>query len=259
MTALEDLQRLFRQALFAARPDEAAVLDASRLLSRGPGLSRHEQLSIYRRGIRGTLQNALGRIYPACRKLTGPEFFDAMARRFILETPSHSPDLADYGAGLAGFIAAFEPAGSLPYLPDVARLEWSWHRAFHAADEGGLRLDALARVTESQAGGLVLQLPDAASLLASDYPVHRIWETNQDDFTGDDAVDLGEGGVRLIVWRKDLEMRVEPLAEGEWVLLEAISRESSLAELHEGAVGHKLQPLLQSCVRRGWIAGFRLP
>jgi len=40
--------------------------------------------------------------------------------------------LAEYGDGFADFLAGFAPAQSLPYLADVARLEWAINAAYHA-------------------------------------------------------------------------------------------------------------------------------
>jgi hypothetical protein len=46
--------------------------------------------------------------------------------------------LLDHGADFAAFIAAFEPAAGVPYLPDMARLERARLEAFHAADADAL-------------------------------------------------------------------------------------------------------------------------
>ena len=32
------------------------------------------------------------------------------------------------------FLETFEPAQRAPFLPDVARIEWAWRQAYHAAD-----------------------------------------------------------------------------------------------------------------------------
>ena len=42
------------------------------------------------------------------------------------------PVLAEYGAGFPDFVADYEPARGLPYLADVARLDWALNVAFHS-------------------------------------------------------------------------------------------------------------------------------
>jgi hypothetical protein len=44
-------------------------------------------------------------------------------------------------------------------------------------------------------------LPPYMRLLQSPYPVHRIWQVNQPEWQGDDAVSLNEGGVNLLIHR----------------------------------------------------------
>ncbi len=63
-------------------------------------------------------------IYPVCCQLVGEIFFNATALSFINQCPCLSPDLGDYGKQFPDFIANFEPVKHLPYLSDVAHLEW---------------------------------------------------------------------------------------------------------------------------------------
>ena len=51
-----------------------------------------------------------------------------------------------YGDGFPAFVASFPPAGAIPFLADVARLENAWVEAYHAAEAGALAIDALAGV-----------------------------------------------------------------------------------------------------------------
>lgn len=251
---LADVQRLMRDALLAPPGTESAPVERAALLVHdSPGLPAAEHVRIYRRAVLGTLTRALADIYPVCRRLTGHEFFDAMARVFVRQAPSRSPDLADYGATFGDFIAGFEPATALPYLADVARLEWHWHRAFHAAAHAPLDLAALAAVPEHEQERIGFSLPASARLLESDWPVHRIWQVNQPNYNGDDGVDAGAGPARLIVWRDGQQMRIDALDEREWWLLGALHAGTSL-----GALGAPpdLPTLLPRCVARGWLADF---
>ena len=68
-------------------------------------------------------------MYPTVEQLVGAPFFRYAAHEFILAHPSKSGNLHDFGEDLPGFLAGFEPARALAYLPDCARLEWAWHRA----------------------------------------------------------------------------------------------------------------------------------
>src|SRR4051812_29625274 len=93
-----------------------------------------ERLNIYRNTYKMALTNALRLCYPAVHRLVGEEFFAAVAQDFIAASPPCSASLDEYGAAFPDFLARIPSAAALPYLADVARLDWAVHRALHAAD-----------------------------------------------------------------------------------------------------------------------------
>jgi hypothetical protein len=255
---LRELQRRFFAGLFDA-DSGLALKDLIAVPDEG---SARAAIAIYRDSVLGGLSKALAEIYPVCRALVGARFFQAMSTRYALQTPSQCPDLDGYGADFARFIAGFGPAAELPYLPDVASLEWAWHRAFIAPDAGPLDLEALARVGAQDRGRILFRLPEGAALVASDYPIHRIWEVNQQDHEGDGIVDLDQGGVRLLVWREGLAMHLDPVSEGQWRMLMQIRRGVALgglcSRLPAQCAGFDLTTALAEAARRGWFASFEL-
>lgn len=250
---LRDLQRSLRAALLAGSPADPAVTAAAALV-RGDAA----RIGIYRGAVLGTLVGALGNIYPVCRRLTGEEFFDAMAACYARSCTSRSPDLADYGEAFAAFTADFEPAGELPYLADTARLEWLWHRAFNGPEDTPLAAGELAGVSEADMPRVVFRLPLSGALLRSGWPVAAIWEANQPDVADPPRIDLDDGGVRLIVWRNDAAVRIDKLSPDEWQLVSAVAARQPLGLLAELPIGDKLPSLLPHCVARGWISGFNV-
>ncbi len=255
---LHELQRRFFAGLFDA--DAGAAL-TDLVVAPDEGAAR-AALSIYRDSVLGGLGKALAEIYPVCRALVGARLFQVMGRRYALQTPSRSPDLDDYGAGFARFLAGLTPVSRLAYLPDVACLEWAWHRAFIAPDSAALDLQALGRVAARDRGRILFRLPQGAVLVASGFPIHRIWEVNQEDYEGEAVVDLDQGGVRLLVWRKGLDMHLDPLSEGQWRMLAAIQQGMTLGELCDqlpvGYPGFDLPAALGEAAGRGWFASFEL-
>lgn len=249
---LRELQGQFLAAVFDR---DEQLLPQLRATGR---LSPQEQIAVYRGSVHGILCKALCEVYPVCLRLVGDEYFDALCLRYIAgHRPSHH-NLEWFGGELPAFLDGFEPIASIPYLPDVARLEWAWHRAFHAADEAGLDPAALAAVPPEQQPRLRFRLPAGAALITSPYPVDEIWQVNRPDWSGGDAVSLDGGGVQLMVWRRGLEMRIERIADDHWPLLSLISAGSSLAELAADTSVSGLDRLLPEAFQQGWIAGFEL-
>jgi hypothetical protein len=258
MTSLDEIQHLVRDAIFETDRDGPALNAVSRYILPTASKTSAERVKIYKSAILGTLERALGNIYPVCQRLVGKQFFDGMARQYAYRTPSTSPDLANYGDGFAQFVGDFEPADSVPYLADVVTLEWHWHRAFHAVDETALDTVTLAEVPESETGRIVFRLPESAALIASDFPIQHIWQVNQPDWKGSQVVGLEEGGCKLIVWRQEYEVRIDVLEASEWRLLNSIASAVPFETLAEQANTPDIDVLLPSCVQRGWITNFEL-
>jgi hypothetical protein len=227
--SLREMQRAFAAGIFADDPAVHAHLGEGRF-----GAARH--LQVYRNNTFANLTDALAAIYPVVQRLVGEGFFGYAADRYIRAHPPRSGNLHDFGESFAGFLSAFEPARELVYLPDVARLERAWHESFHAAHSAALAVERLARVPESERPALRFRLHPSVRLLASPFPILRIWEVNQDGCTGDQQVDLDSGGVRLLVHRPELRVEIEALAPGDYALLAALAAGTRLGAACEQAL-----------------------
>lgn len=189
-----------------------------------------ERLSIYRNTSRSALTKALRLNYPAVHSLVGDDFFAAAADAFIVREPPHSAWLDLYGGVFPEFLAGFEPAAALAYLADVARLERSVSRAFHAHDADPLDCSRLANLEPSVQGRVCFTPSPTVSLLSSAYPVDAIWRAV---LAKDDgalaAMDLSSGAVHLLIERCAGEVGVTRLDEGRWKFAEALFSGRSLA------------------------------
>ncbi|CAN5395003.1 hypothetical protein BH10PSE19_BH10PSE19_13250 [soil metagenome] len=253
---LKKLQQQFFSAIYA--PEENVGLTAT-INSHG-NLTTAEKLAIYRRSIITGFLHALEAAYPVCHKLVGNDFFSAMARHYITINPATSSDLEDYGENFANFIITFKPAQSLPYLADVAHLEWACHKAINAAPTPTLNIQALAKLSTEQQAKLIFQLPTDCVFLTSPFPIQRIWEVNQNNYSGDNSVNLDMGAVRLLVWRLNMNLRIDELSLPEWTLLQLLSQQRTLEEIAAtiDTAMIDLSVLLPRLMERGWLRGFVL-
>ncbi|MEX2744512.1 DUF2063 domain-containing protein [Rhizobium mongolense] len=137
------------------------------------------RFAVYRNNVFVGLTKALARHFPVTERLVGTEFFMAMARAYAQDHKPASPLIIEYGGDFPDFIASFQPARELAYLPDVARVEAAWMRAYHAADSAPLDLAVLAAATPEMLAELRLVPHPSAVLIRSDYPVGSIWSAHQ--------------------------------------------------------------------------------
>jgi hypothetical protein len=161
-----------------------ALLDPVRLapeIVTGPNGKRPgKRYDVYRNNVTVSLIDALAAIYPAVQRITGIDFFRAMARFHVRGTPPTSPLLFDYGRDFPEFIAQYEHAQMMPWLADVARIERTWLDAYHAADAAPLAPSQLAAVAPERLGDLVLIPHPAAGIVRSQFAAVTIFAANRD-------------------------------------------------------------------------------
>jgi hypothetical protein len=222
---------------------------------------RSKRFRVHRNNVFASLTGALRGRYPVIERLVGEDFFEAAAGHFIEAHPPRSPVLIDYGEGFSAFLESFEPASALPYLADVARLEWLRHRAYHAADREALGSSDLARTASDRAFALTFEFHPSAALIVSPYPIVSIWETNAHDAeTRPIGPDLG-GEAALIV-RPDDDVLVVRLDEAEHAFTAALSEGATLGKAAaKGAEfdGFNLAPAFAKLITAGALCSFAFP
>lgn len=209
---LSSNQQLFADALL--NPD--AVPPALALWREHPH-NRH-RLALYRGNLAATATKALAAAYPVVAALVGAEFFGALAHAYVRARPSHDGDLNRFGGQLGEFLDDFPHAAQLPYLADMARLEWTVHRAHYAADAVPVTAQQLGELAPAQLEVARLRLHDACVPVRSDWAVVSLWLAHQpapaNDFPADMAVQ--EDGV---VARSGWRVQVVPLGAGAYAAL----------------------------------------
>ena len=190
------------------------------------------RLGVYRNNVIVSLVDALASTFPVTLQLVGEEFFRAMAQRFVRQQPPRSPVLARYGDALPEFIAQFAPAASVPYLADVARLEWLRLQALHAADAVSVDTDAIARCLADPETLARTRWHLAPSLQLFSAPVAAvsIWAAHQEGSgLALEHVDVAQAESAW-VFRSELDVMVLQTAPGEHALAQALHGSAPLGE-----------------------------
>jgi hypothetical protein len=192
----------------------AALLDTSHAVP--CGVTSHtaprpaRRFAVYRNNVVASLIDVLQSHFPIVTRLVGEGFFRATAKCFIVDYPPRSPILSRYGALFPAFIQKFPPVQDLPYLADVARLEWLQQQAYHARDQVPLTASDLETISEARMQHITFDLHPSVGLLVSRFPVFSIWRTNT--FDADvEAISLDGDGEAALVVRPRFDVQVVPL------------------------------------------------
>ena len=200
----------------------------------GSAANLPERLKIYRNNIISNLTAALRSTYPLIEKLTGEEFTLGLFRAFIHANPPHEASLNRYGAHLDAFIKTFAPAKSLPYLADVARMEWALNEAYYAPDDQPLISADLKTLPRENLADIHLPLRSSVRLLASQWPLLAIrdfcFKENRD---ASETLNLDQGGCRIMVYRSGLVADFLPLEHAEFTMFLVLRDGTRLGEALE--------------------------
>ena len=214
--ALRDLQA--EMATYLVSGDDADILG----LIVGDTIPAGARLRIHRHQLYESLGAALAGTFPTVQQLVGDAFFRAMARAFIAQALPAQPVLNEYGEGFPAFVGTYEPTRGLPYLTDVARLDWALNLAFNSPLGQQLTAADLSSIPGEQLPSTKVGLAPGTCVIHSTYPLDRIWSASQPG-ASIATVDLGEGGICLLVLRRPDDASFIALTKAEAAFVAALA------------------------------------
>ena len=239
------MQRDFASALFdQGRAFPAWLPEAS--LPRG--------YAVHRNNVVKGLIDALRSRFPAAERIAGREFFMSMALLYIRTHPPTSPVMLSFGDELPDFVARFPPAGEMPYLADVCRIEAARTRAFHASDATPLPASAFADLHPAGLMDLRPRLHPSLALVSSAFPALTIWASNSDGLALRRILDRQPEDTAIA--RPWLEVEVRRLPAGGADFLGALLRGNSLGASASAALA--AQADFDLTVNLAFLIGSRL-
>ncbi len=220
-------------------------------------------VEVYRNNYRGNLHDTLAGAYPVLRQLVGDSFFRILAKRYIERYPSRSGNLHHYGSGMAEFLTQFESTQHLVYLPDMARLEWAYHRAYFAEDVPPFDVTRLASIAPESYAELHWRLHPSCALFTSNFPVAAIWQTHQGAVPADFHIDPNSGGDNLLVYRNSVKVEIVSVKPASLHWLQQLQKNIAMGRATEATlsvyVDFDLAVELRHRLVQGVLIDFNVP
>ncbi|MGE0724498.1 MAG: putative DNA-binding domain-containing protein [Alphaproteobacteria bacterium] len=228
MASLLEMQQGFRRAVLAG--DAAAIADQIA----GDGFAPGARLQVHVNHVFATLTDALATTFPVVRRLVGEAFFATVADRFIRIAPPRDPRLALWGSAFPSYLRRLPACRSLPYLGDVARLEWQARVVRRAPRARPIDRATILAVAPADRPRIMLRLDPSLRHLVSRWPVLAIWQANQAE--GEvPTVRLDAGGGAVELRRSGDGVVLAPLARVDAVFRRAIRRGLTVTAATEAA------------------------
>jgi hypothetical protein len=242
------------QQWMAARilsPDPPDLESAQQLVCTPPRGDVGVRLGVYVGGYPARVQESLRETFPAVAHLAGVRRFSELSGRYVAALALHSYNLNDVGMELAKFLRSDVLGTDLPFLADLAELEWRVACAFHAHERAPLDPTPLGAWSDEQWEHAVLGFQPSVALVCSAWPIRELW-ASRETAVADIDIDLRDRSDRVLVRRCAMDVHCESLADGEARALEALLSGQPLGEVTAMLASHGDDGSQVS----GWFAGW---
>jgi Putative DNA-binding domain len=212
---------------------------------------------------RANAQRALRITYPTVATLLGGDAFDELSLRFFSVSPHVHADWGAWGEGFAACLDKQPELEHLPYLPDVARLDWLCHVSERAQDTA-VDVASLAWVGAHSPDALRLCLAHDLGVLTSSHPVLAIWHAHHGEATqrprwqamANEPFPLGQRR-HVLVHRTPWRAVPVDLPEPALRFVLAVMAGQSLAQALDAVEpeGFDLVQWLPRAIQQGWVVG----
>jgi hypothetical protein len=179
-----------------------------------PGVDVSVRLGIYTDGYLARLREALLEAFPAVAKILGDGSLASMVARYRPQVPTGWCNLNYVGRALPNFLLSDRLAEELPFLPDLARLEWCVVECFHARVGEPFDLATVSNWDLEDWASARIAFQPGVALVSSRWPIHALRAAREHERSEID-VDLVGRPQSVWVYREGFEVVTELLDEIE--------------------------------------------
>jgi Putative DNA-binding domain len=226
MLMLDDVQRRFARALSGTGDADFFALISNE------GVNPVARFTIYQSNVMHRLTAALASTYPVVCQLVDRGFFDYAADTYIRRTLPASSCLDEYGEEFPSFLETFPPAAEIPYLSDVARLEWHIGRVLRCPRHPAIPVQSLLQTLERcirarvDASNISFRFAPDVRFLSSLFAIDAIWKMHQEGASMD-ALTAGSAGANLQISGGD-RLCILNLSPPTWAFRSQLGRGGTL-------------------------------
>ncbi len=193
------------------------------------GVEGDERMDVYAEGYLARVMEALAEVYETIYHLLGRDAFIELSESYIHAHPSHSYNLNFIGDHMTEYIQETPVIKKLPFLSDLASLEWSVAKAFHATNEDVFDPRSLEGLAEEDWDQLKINFQPSVTVISSSWPILDIWKARKTPLKEID-IDLIDRPQTVLVYRRGLEVVCQMIDPSQAKLIRSLIDKRSLGE-----------------------------
>jgi len=200
------------------------------------GADLKTRFAIHRDGYPARIASSLVEAFPAVANILGDGSLANLTDRFIRNGGPSERNLNFIGRNLPAFLASDSLTLELPFLPDLAALEWAVFECFHQAPGGDFDPSTVEDFSADDWARARIVFRPGTAVVGSEWPIRELWNTRDLDRSEID-VDLSGRPERVLVYHVGFAVETRAIDSIEAYalerLLEYVQLGDVMAELGE--------------------------
>ena len=250
MRTLDQLQQHFSRFIY----DENEIASLQSFIQHKDQDELTARLSIYKNNIYSAQIDSMKNTFPTILQLVGDNFFTAACREYLSQYPNADQTMLYLGQYFSQFIAEFKPAQSLPYLSNVAQLEWLEHESFHAKNIAPIEISQLQQYSSSELAAARIIIHPSARLLNTQFACWQIRKISNGATIDDFELNSAE---HILICRPSLNV-LSYLVSGDFLfflkqLLENKTLENAIESTNDNFERFKAAEAIQQLIQYSLI------
>ena len=217
-----------------AGQEPTSELDALPSLLVKSHFSPEQLINIYRNNFVISLRELLEQLFPVTQALVGNEYFTQTSRQFINDCPLKEPHLNHYGGTFVSFLEGLKTLEHMPFVAQMAELEWHLDRISHIYHEPNFDFDGLAKIGEDQYLNIHFILADTCHLQASSMDLIALHKDLSEPKTTNPSTqeaNYQQQSYILVLQNHQGESALMPINHQHWTWLTGLQNGFTLAQL----------------------------
>ena len=244
---LKALQEAFSQTLLYQPSDITLQVKEK------AGFTTDQLLQIHRNNFVISVTESLKAVYNCTLQLVGEEFFESVARHYLLNNPPAENNIRVYGEGFPEYLSTLPQLAEMPYIAEMAKFESLYeHSQNLPIQQGVFDPQALQQVAADDFAELQFLVRSDCLVFDSTQNIYLLFNMIKNNDVKE--ADLNHECYLLLQKHSDFSISVMELSEAQWQLIKQLQQKVTLENLQPSSLQEQLSDLLTANL----ISGFTI-
>lgn len=225
----------YQDAMFDFLFDKNAKLDVHNLVMVNGEVDHSKQFDLIRQNTLSALHIELVRAFPITKRVLGANEFRRAAYDYFQAMVPQAINPMIYCQDFPEFLETFTTDKDIPYLADVATLDFGCYQSEHAMDASPIKNKIFTDMSPEELASKHLQLHPACFWMASPFSIYDVWY--RFNSSTPKKTDASARAQEIVIMRSKNKVEVHKIDKGLIKTLDSLDSGETLNQsLNDGAI-----------------------